>query len=60
MVQKAFLALILADIEQNYIEVQQKGGRPRYDRELMEQLAAKGFKNSDAQTNSLLLKQFGP
>ena len=33
MVQKAFLALILADIEQNYLEVQSSGGNKpsRYD-----------------------------
>jgi len=27
---------------------------------MMEQLAAKGFKNNDVQTNSMLLKRFGP
>ena len=36
MVQKAFLALILADIEQNYADVQARGAQARYDRGLMD------------------------
>ena len=61
MVQKAFLSLILADMEQNYLEVGQQGyqSAARYDADLMSQMAAKNFKNSDAATNTLLMKHFG-
>ena len=58
MVQKAFLSLILADMEQNYLEGPQQG-KARYDASLMSQMAAKNFKNSDAATNTLLMKHFG-
>ena len=59
MVQKSFMALILADIEQNYQQVKAgtSQGR-RYPEELMEQLAANQFKN-DAKTSSMLLKKYG-
>ena len=36
MVQKSFLALILADIEVNYGEVRSNQGELRYDRDLVE------------------------
>ena len=57
MVQKSFMALILADIELNYSEVKQNPSKARYDASLMEKLAANQFKN-DAGTLSMLVKIF--
>jgi len=56
MVQKTFLALILADIEANFADLQANKSRPRYPREIMEELAAKKFNINDTDTMKLLLK----
>lgn len=58
MIQKSFLALILADIEVNYAEVKLDETKRRYEQAMMEELAVKKFVN-DAATLSLLLKKFG-
>lgn len=59
MVQKAFLALILADIEANFEELQANKSQARYPRELTEQLAASKFNINDNETMKLLLKKYG-
>ena len=56
MVQKTFLALILADIEANFADLQANKSQPRYPRELMDELAAKKFNINDTDTMKLLLK----
>ena len=56
MVQKSFLSLLLADIEENYKEVE-KGGQLRYEQGLLDQLASKKFAN-DRDTNNLIMKHF--
>ena len=58
MVQKTYLALILADIEINYAEAKQQPAKARYDISLMEELAKNNFKNDTAALN-MLYKQFG-
>lgn len=61
MVQKSFIALILADIEANFKEVgggATPGASLRYERGLVEQLAQTGFKN-DQKANAVLMKAFG-
>jgi len=59
MVQKTFMALILADIEVNFAEVTKAGGaKARYDPALMESLASTNFAN-DAKNSALLLQKFG-
>ena len=59
MVQKSFLALILADIELNYAEANLDQTKARYPADLMAELASKQFKN-EPKTLNLLLKSFGP
>ena len=58
MVQKTYLALILADIEINYAEAKQQPEKARYDISLMEELNRNNFKN-DAATLNMLYKRFG-
>jgi hydroxymethylglutaryl-CoA synthase len=58
MVQKSFLAFILADIEVNFHDLQANRSQARYHRDLMEELAANNFKD-DSKTMALLLKKFG-
>ena len=52
------MALILADIEQNFKDSAGDASKLRYDAELVSQLAAKKFQN-DAQTSALLNEKFG-
>jgi len=58
MVQKTFLALILADIQVNYAQLKTNAAPARYAASLMEQLAAKSFEN-DSENLNLVLKHFG-
>ncbi len=57
MVQKSFMALILADIEQTFKQEGLQGASKHYPSDLVQQLANSGFKN-DAKTLAMLSKQF--